>query len=308
MTNNVIVIGSGPAGLTAAIYAARGGLKPLVFAGNLPGGQLTTTSEIENFPGFPGGINGMELMDKIRAQAERFGAQVIDSAISAVDFHKYPFHITADGKEYTANAVIVATGATTKKLGLASEDALWGRGVSACAVCDGFFFRGKKVVVVGGGDTAMEEATYLTRFASEVTIVHRRDALRASRVLQDRAAADPKIKFAWNSVVEEVLSDAAPRVTGVRVRDVKTGAQQVIECEGLFVAIGHQPNTSIFQGQLALDEHGYIQVHNQTLTSVTGVFVAGDVQDRLYRQAITAAASGAKAALDCGRWLTERNS
>ena len=307
MTNNVIVIGSGPAGLTAAIYAGRGGLKPVIFAGDLPGGQLTTTSEIENFPGFPTGINGMDLMDKMRAQAEHFGAQVIDTAISAVDFSQHPFQITADGKQYTADAVIVATGATTKKLGLASEDALWGRGVSACAVCDGFFFRGKKVVVVGGGDTALEEATYLTRFASEVAIIHRRDALRGSQVLQDRAAADPKINFVWNSVVEEVLSDTSPRVTGVRVRDIKTGAQQVIACEGLFVAIGHQPNTKIFQGQLALDEHGYILVHDQTLTNVDGVFVAGDVQDHLYRQAITAAASGAKAALDCGRWLTDRN-
>ncbi len=306
MVRNVIIIGSGPAGLTAALYTARGGLHPLLFAGDQPGGQLINTSEIENFPGFPDGIGGLELMDAMRKQAERFDAEIVDEAVTAADFSQQPLQVNAGGQAYQSKAVIVATGAYTKKIGLPSEEALWGRGVSACATCDGFFFRGKKVAVVGGGDTALEDATFLTRFATAVTVIHRRAELRASQILQKRASTDPKITFEWNSVVEEVLDTALGRVTGVRLKDVQTGATRVLECDGLFVAIGHQPNTTVFRGQLALDDQGYIQVQERTRTAVPGVFVAGDVQDHHYRQAITAAASGCMAALDCEKWLAEQ--
>lgn len=300
-TRKLIIIGSGPAGLTAAIYAARADLQPLVIAGRMAGGQLMLTSEVENFPGFPEGILGPELMDRMRRQAARFGAEFLDEDVTSVDFLVHPFRVCVEDREFRALAVIVASGASARWLGLPSEQRLIGRGVSSCATCDGFFFRGKEVCVVGGGDTAMEEALFLTKFATKVTVIHRRHELRASKILQERAFRNPKIAFVWDSVVTEILG--TDHVEGVRIRNVKTGAESELRCDGVFIAIGYTPNTSLFAGQLELDERGYIKVYDETRTSIPGVFAAGDVADYRYRQAITAAGSGCKAAMDAEVFL-----
>ncbi|MGH2460906.1 MAG: thioredoxin-disulfide reductase [Chloroflexota bacterium] len=298
---NVIILGSGPAGLTAAIYAARGALQPLVIAGRQAGGQLMLTSEVENFPGFPQGIMGPELMDKMREQAERFGAEFIDEDASAVDFGDLPLKVTTEGETHLARSVIIATGASARWLGLPSEARLMGRGVSACATCDGFFFRGKPVAVVGGGDTALEEALFLTKFASSVTIIHRRRELRGSKIMQDRARENPKISFIWDSVVSDVLGQ--DHVESVRVENLATKAQSDLPVQGLFVAIGYNPNTEIFQGQVGLNEKGYVKLRGGSKTTVEGVFVAGDVEDFHYRQAVTAAGAGCRAAMDAEVFL-----
>ena len=301
---DVVVIGSGPAGYTAAVYAARANLKPLLFTGLQPGGQLTITSEVENYPAFPDGIQGPELMDRFRAQAARFGTEIVDAEVERVDFSARPFRVWSDGREHAAKSVIVATGASAMLLGLPSEQQFMGFGVSACATCDGFFFRGKRVIVVGGGDTALEEANYLTRFCAEVVLVHRRDQLRGSKIMQERTLTNPKIRVVWNAEVVEVLGVPDQKVTGVRLRDTKTGALAERAIDGVFVAIGHRPNTAFLAGQLALDPKGYVVVKPGTsFTSVEGVFAAGDVHDSVYRQAVTAAGSGCMAAIDCERWL-----
>jgi thioredoxin reductase (NADPH) len=301
---NVVIIGSGPAGLTAAIYTARANLSPLLIEGVQAGGQLSLTTEVENYPGFHHAIMGPDLIKEMRAQAERFGTEFLRGDVSAADLKSTPMTLTIEAERViTTRAVIIASGASANMLGLESERRLLGRGVSTCATCDGFFFRGKELVVVGGGDAAMEEATFLTKFATRVTVIHRRDQLRASKIMQDRARKNSKIGFIWNAVVEEILGD--PVVTGVRLRDLKTGAVTVKACNGVFVAIGHSPNTRLFAGQLALDEKGYIRTHEGAKTSIPGVFAAGDVQDHVYRQAITAAGSGCMAAIDCERWLEE---
>jgi thioredoxin reductase (NADPH) len=299
--SHMVIVGSGPAGLTAAIYAARANLEPIVLAGSAPGGQLMLTSDVENYPGFPDGIQGPELMNKMRDQAIRFGARMIDVDIDKVDLSRRPFRLWARGTEYTAQSVIVATGASALWLGLDSETRLRGRGVSACATCDGFFFRDREIAVVGGGDTAFEEATYLTRFASKVHLLHRRDAFKASKIMIDRARENPKIDIHTNVAVDEVLGDA--KVEGIRLRDTASGAIKEMPLDGLFIAIGYQPNTAAFRDWLEVDEAGYLVVHDETNSKVEGVFIAGDVHDHRYRQAVTAAADGCKAAIDAERWL-----
>jgi len=303
---NVIVIGSGPAGFTAALYAARADLEPLVLKGLEAGGQLMLTTDVENYPGFADGILGPELMDQMEKQAQRFGAEILSVHVTDVDVSQRPFVVKAGDQAWRAKTLIVATGATARWLGIPGEERLRGRGVSACATCDGFFFRDRELIVVGGGDTAMEEALFLTKFASKVTVVHRRDAFRASKVMQDRVLANEKIEVAWNTVLEEILGDDA--VTGVVARDVRTGETREIAADGVFMAIGHDPATSLFRDHLALDDAGYLAVQEpSTQTSVPGVFAAGDVTDHTYRQAVTAAGQGCKAAIDAERFLTEES-
>jgi len=301
--HNVVIIGSGPAGLTAALYAARANLSPLLIDGSEPGGQLTLTTEVENYPGFPKGILGPQLIQDMRAQAERFGTTFRSGHITQVDLTKRPFQLTVDGEDtIEAMTLIISTGASANLLGLPSETRLMGHGVSTCATCDGFFFRGKEIAVVGGGDSAMEEATFLTKFATNVTIVHRRDALRASKIMQDRALKNEKITFRWNSAVEDVLGDEV--VTGIRLRDVQTNQTNDLPIAGVFIAIGHTPNTNLFKSQIDMDTNGYILPKTgSTATNIPGVFAAGDVQDSHYRQAVTAAGTGCMAAMDAERFL-----
>jgi len=299
--NDVIIIGSGPAGYTAAIYASRANLSVLMFQGYQVGGQLMLTSDVENYPGFEEGILGPPMMEKFEAQARRFGTEMIPEDVSAIDFSRRPFKITTDSGEYLARTIIIATGASAKWLGLPSEQRLQGRGVSACATCDGFFFKNKDVAVVGGGDTALEEAIFLTRYANHVTVIHRRDSLRASKIMQDRAFKNPKISFIWNADVAEVLGE--DEVTGLRLRDVKTGEESIVPVQGLFLAIGHKPNTDLFKGAIEMDRAGYIVPTEYTMTNIPGVFAAGDVTDHRYRQAVTAAGDGCRAAIDLERWL-----
>ncbi len=311
MTENnhykVIIIGSGPAGFTAALYTGRANLNPLMFEGMQPGGQLTITTEVENYPGFEHGIQGPELMDIMRKQAQRFGAKSVYQEITEVDFSRRPFVLKSYDEIYTADAVIVSTGASARLLGIESENKFMGYGVSACATCDGFFFKGLKILVVGGGDTAMEEANYLTKFASEVTVVHRRDEFRASKIMLDRAKKNPKIKFLMNKVIKEVIGkdeNGRKSMTGVILRDTKDNSTSQVEADGLFIAIGHKPNTDLFKGILDMDETGYLKVKaGSTYTNIEGVFAAGDVADKTYRQAISAAGTGCMAAIDAERWL-----
>lgn len=300
---NVVIIGSGPAGLTAALYAARANLNPLVIEGLEAGGQLMMTTQVENFPGFQDGILGPDLMAAMRAQSERFGAEIVRGHVSAVTMDGAPIVIATDDGPIETKTLIIATGASAKLIGLPNERSLMGHGVSTCATCDGFFFRGKPIAVVGGGDSALEEAIFLTRFASEVTLVHRRDTLRASKIMQDKAFANPKIKFEWDSEVIDVKDAALGVVTAAVVRNLKTGATRDLPIDGLFVAIGHTPNTTLFTGQLDMDATGYLKTHDGSRTSLPGVFACGDVQDHVYRQAITAAGSGCMAALDAERYL-----
>ena len=299
-----IILGSGPAGLTAAIYAARSRCCPLLIHGIQPGGQLTTTTAVDNYPGFPEGIEGPELMDKMRLQAERFGAQFVEGVVTKVDFQERPFRLWVDEKLYRCLSLIITTGASPTLLGLGNEESLYGRGVSVCATCDGFFYRDREVVVVGGGDTAMEEAVFLTRFAKKVTVIHRRDSLRATPVLADRALTNKTINFKWDSAVTEIIADASG-VTGIRIKNLKTGQESKLTCDGIFIAIGHQPNTALFADLLDRDDDGYILTKNGTETNIPGVFAAGDVQDHQFRQAITAAGTGCMAAIQAERFLDD---
>ena len=304
MNRKVIIIGSGPAGLTAALYTARANLKPLVFEGSQPGGQLTITTDVENFPGFPDGIMGPELMDLFRKQAEKFGAECYFEHVTRIDFSKKPYRVWVADKEYQSESIIIATGATAKMLGLESEKELMGFGVSACATCDGFFFKEKKVLVVGGGDSAMEEANYLTKFASEVVIVHRRDEFRASKIMIDRAMSNPKIRVLWNSSIQEIFGSQEKGVRSVMIKKTDSDEKFEEKCDGVFMAIGHKPNTELFSKTLEMDDNGYlITKKDSTLTNIEGVFACGDVQDHVYRQAITAAGSGCMSAIDAERYL-----
>ncbi len=306
--HHVVIVGSGPAGLTAAIYAARANLHPLVIEGepsstsDQPGGQLMLTTDVENFPGFPDGIMGPELMTKLREQAQRFGAEFLTEKVTSVDFSERPFKLSVRDRQFTADAAIVSTGAQSLMLGLEAESRLLGYGLSTCATCDGFFFRGQEIAVAGGGDSAVEEATFLTKFASKVTLIHRRDTLRASKIMQERAFNNPKIEMMWNTVVEDLVGDS--KLEGAVVRNVLTDEVTTLPVTGLFVAIGHRPNTDLFKGLLDMDDHGYLITQpGSSYTNVAGVFACGDVQDHTYRQAITAAGSGCMAAIDCERWL-----
>jgi thioredoxin reductase (NADPH) len=308
MIQDVIIIGSGPAGYTAALYAARADLKPMVFAGYQPGGQLTITTDVENYPGFPDGIMGPDMMELFRKQAERFGTEVVYENVSKVDFTAHPFKVWVEEKEYQAKAIVISTGASAKWLGLESEVTFGGHGVSACATCDGFFFRGKVVAVFGGGDTAMEEAHYLTKHASKVYLVHRRDEFRASKIMQDRVLANEKIEVLYNTVLEEIVGEMEPfkKTTGVRLKNVQSGEQSLLPLDGVFIAIGHKPNSELFKGVLDMDDVGYLKVQpGSTATNIPGVFASGDVADSIYRQAVTAAGTGCMAAIDAERWISE---
>ena len=302
-TYEIIIIGSGPAGYTAGVYTSRAKLNTLLISGSLPGGQLMTTSEVENYPGFPNGIFGPELMMNMRQQAERFGAKLLDDEVVEVDFKKRPFGIRTHGQEFRSESVVICTGASPRKLGLRAEQEFAGKGISYCATCDGPFFKGEDIAVVGGGDTAIEEATFLTKFGKSVKIIHRKDFLRASKILQEKAFENPKIDFVWDNVVSDISGNK--KINSISVRNLKTGEERKIPVGGLFVAIGHEPNTSIFKGQLELDDRGYIVLTKNTRTSVEGVFAAGDVHDYRYRQAITAGGFGCMAALDVEKWLVE---
>jgi thioredoxin reductase (NADPH) len=304
-TRNVLIIGSGPAGLTAAVYAARANLAPLLIEGHEAGGQLMLTTMVDNFPGHPDGVMGPDLMDNMRAQAVKFGTEIIQSHVTSVDLCSKPFTVKTSDAEFMARTVIIATGASARLLGLPAERALMGHGVSTCATCDGAFFRKQEIAVIGGGDSAMEEAVFLTRFADKVTLVHRRETLRASKIMQDKARANPKITWALNSEVDDIMHAGGKEVTGIRLRDRSTGAARDIPVTGVFVAIGHTPNTSLFKGQLELDANGYIVTHDGAKTNIPGVFACGDVQDHIYRQAITAAGSGCMAALDAEHYLDD---
>jgi thioredoxin reductase (NADPH) len=302
--NKVVILGSGPAGLTAALYTARANLKPLLIEGNEPGGQLTITTEVENYPGFEHGVQGPEMMDVFRRQVTRFGTRFLIGEVTEARLNKRPFELVTDDSVVKADSVIISTGASAKLLGIESEKRLMGYGVSACATCDGAFFKEKEAIVIGGGDTAMEEATFLTRFCTKVTIVHRRDTLRASKIMQDRARKNPKIAFIWDSAIEEIVGEQKQGVSGVKLKNLKTGKITDMKTDAVFVAIGHQPNTAIFKGQLDMDELGYLKVKSgSTYTNIEGVFAAGDVADSVYRQAVTAAGTGCMAAIDAERWL-----
>ncbi|MDE1823088.1 MAG: thioredoxin-disulfide reductase [Candidatus Micrarchaeota archaeon] len=301
MAEKVLIIGGGPAGLSAAIYAAREGFEPLVIAGFNAGGQLLLTTVVENFPAFPNGVNGPDIISLMRKQAEKFGARFIDTNVSAVDLDSRPFKVTTDDKTYEAHSLIIATGANAKMLGLDSETRFMGKGVSSCATCDGPFFKGKNVIVVGGGDTAMEDSLFLTKFAESVTIIHRRDSFRASKIMQERVLKNPKVKVLWNMEVLEILGNS--KVTGIRLKNNKTNEESELECDGVFVAIGYSPNTEAFKGKLKTDELGYLATKDEVLTEIEGVYVAGDVSDRFYRQAATASGSGVKAALHVREYL-----
>ena len=307
MVREVVIIGSGPAGYTAAVYSGRAQLNPLVFAGANSGGQLMLTTDVENYPGFPEGIMGPELMENFRKQAERFGAEVHYENVVEVDFSSHPYTVKSSTQEVKANTVIISTGASARMLGLESESRLMGHGVSTCATCDGFFFKGQEIAVVGGGDSAMEEAVFLTKFADKVTVIHRRGELRASKIMQQKAFDNPKIEFMWHSAITEVLEEEG-KVSGVEVENLESGDKVTLPLQGVFVAIGHTPNTSLFEGKLDLHDNGYINTHEVTKTSVQGVFACGDVQDFTYRQAITAAGSGCAAAIDAERWIEHHES